>query len=426
MAKLADFLDSYNSGETKRNYGSAIRTFLSFKYGFVLHKSHVSLDILEKQRAESEHLADRYFAEQDVKTEDGKRQIIEDFKKYTSWTAGRYTPKSCQYYHAALKQFFEFHGVEVPVKDHKEIKRRVKRGGPETRDVLLTKGDIRKILMHAPLKLQALVLLLASSGLRINEALTLDLGDIEFKDDIGMVYIRSVSSKNKFSRTTFCGKESVTCLKEWYSVREKYLRGIEKKLYTGYKNIVVPLNVRKNRVFGYGDVHARDMLIAALEKAGLDKVDASTRRSLIHFHSFRKFFATTMSDRVPSMYVEIMMGHQSALGKAYKIPTGEKLFDEYKRVEPYLRIYDDSAEEVAKTKEQIQSATDGMRDLRIDNLEMKAKLQDFDRMQAKLKEVEEKMTAINTLDKMQESLTPADHAAIAKLVVALRKEKEKQ
>lgn len=420
MGKLADFLESYNSEETRRNYGSAIRTFLSFKYGFTLYKAHVSQDVLENQRVEAEKLIDRYFLEHDVKNESDREKIVEDFKKYTSWTADRYTPKSCQYYNAALRQFFEYQGVEIKAKDRKEIKRRVRKGGPETRDVLVSKGDVRKILMHSPLKLQALILLLITSGLRINEALTLELDDIELLDDAGKIYIRGENSKNKFSRVTFCGKEAVACLKEWLSVRESYLDGLEKRLYTGDKTILVSSRIRRNRLFGFGDVHARDMLISAMKKAGLFKVDASTRRSLIHFHSFRKYFATITNGVIPSMDVEVMMGHQSALDKAYKIPDSEKLFASYLRCEPYLRVYDDGAEEIAKTKEQIKEATEAMRDIRLENLEVKQKLQDFDRVQARMKELEERMKAMDDLNKIQGTLSSDDLDKIIKRVVALQ------
>jgi len=406
MGKLADFLDSYNSEETRRNYGSAIRTFLSFKYGFTLHKTHVSPDVLEKQRAEADRLVEQYFTEHDVKNEGDRDRIIDDFKKYTSWTAGHYTPKSCQYYNAALKQFFDYHGVNINAKDRKEIKRRVKKGGPETRDILISKDEIRKLLMHSPLKLQAIILLLASSGLRINEALTLELGDLELSDESGKIFIRGENSKNNYSRVTFCGKEAAACLREWLSVREKYLDGVEKRLYTGNKIILVSSRERRNRVFGFGDVHARDLLVAASKKAGLYKIDSSTKRSLIHFHSFRKFFSTTLNDILPSMDIEKMMGHQSALDKSYKIPSDEKLLEVYLKGEPYLRIYDDGAEEIAKTKEQIKAATEQMRDIRIDNLEMKSKLQDFDKMQQRMKEMEQKMMALEVLGRLQEKTSP--------------------
>lgn len=424
MGKLADFLESYNSDETKRNYGSAIRTFLSFKYGFTIYKTHVSPVILEKQRAEADHLVERYFTEHDVRNEDDKARIIEDFKKYTSWTANHYTPKSCQYYNAALKQFFEYHGVEIRAKDRKEIKRRIKKGGPETREYLVSKEDIRKILMHSPLKLQALILLVSTSGLRINEALTLELDDIELYENEGKIFVRSENSKNKYSRVTFCGKESVTCLKEWFLVREKYLDGVEKRLYTGDKKILVSSTVRRNRVFGFGDVHARDLLIAALTKACLDKKDSRTRRSLIHFHSFRKFFATTTSDFIPSMYVEIMMGHQSALDKSYKIPNDEKLLEVYKRAEPYLRVYDESAELIAKTQEEMKETKEKVRDIQIDNLVLKSKLQDFDKVQTRLQELEEKMSTMNALEKIGNNLTQEERAALNKIIEKFRTEED--
>lgn len=420
MGKIADFLDTYNSEETKRNYGSAIRTFLAYKYGFTLYKAHVSSEILEKQRVEADRLIERYFTEHDVRDPEDRKRIISDFKKYTSWTASHYTPKSCQYYNAALRQFFEYHGVEIQAKDRKEIKRSVKKGGPETRDVLVSKDNIRKILMHSPLKLQALVLLISSSGLRINEALTLDLEDIELFDEYGKIFVRGEKSKNRFSRITFCSKEAATSLKEWLSVREKYLDGVERRLYSGEKKIAVPVDVRRKRLFGYGDVHARDLLEAALEKSNLDKKDSRTRRSLIHFHSFRKFFDTTISDIVPPMYVSILMGHQSALDKSYKIPDSDKIRDMYLKCEPFLRVYDESAVEIAVTKEEIRIANESMRDIRIENLELKTKMQDFDRMQTRMKDLEDRMRTLTALDAVYSSMDDAEREAVDKIARKLQ------
>jgi hypothetical protein len=116
------------------------------------------------------------------------------------------------------------------------------------------------------------------------------------------------------------------------------------------------------------------------------------------------------------MDIEKMMGHQSALDKSYKIPSDEKLLEVYLKGEPYLRVYDDGAEEIAKTKEQIKAATEQMRDIRIDNLEMKSKLQDFDKMQQRMKEMEQKMMALEALGRLQEKTSPDAQAVINRRV----------
>jgi hypothetical protein len=154
-----------------------------------------------------------------------------------------------------------------------------------------------------------------------------------------------------------------------------------------------------------------------LKNANLYTKDDETGRSLIHFHLFRKYFITTLTNAgIPEKFIDFFAGHLGELDRAYQKQTKEKLLEVYIKGEPYLRVYDDNVEEIAKTKGEIKLATEAMRDIRIENLEMKARMQDFEKMQARLKELEQRMTAINTLDKMQGSLTPEDRAAIAKLI----------
>ena len=68
----------------------------------------------------------------------------------------------------------------------------------------------------------------------------------------------------------------------------------------------------------------------------------------------------------------------------------------YLRGEPYLRVYDESAAQIAKLQENDKETKDRMRDIQIGNLEMKAKLQDFDKMQAQLNEMREEMRNYKT------------------------------
>jgi hypothetical protein len=124
----------------------------------------------------------------------------------------------------------------------------------------------------------------------------------------------------------------------------------------------------------------------------LFKPDEETGRSLIHFHLFRKYFITTMTNSgIPEKFVDFYAGHIGELDRAYQKQTKEKLLEVYLKGEPYLRVYDDSAEEIAKTKEEIREATEAMRDIRIENLEMKSKLQGFERMQRDMEEIKADM-----------------------------------
>src|SRR5206468_4115280 len=55
----------------------------------------------------------------------------------------------------------------------------------------------------------------------------------------------------------------------------------------------------------------------------LDRKNENSR-SLIHFHSFRKFFRTTVSNAVGRDYAEALMGHGFYLDTYYTLPEPKK------------------------------------------------------------------------------------------------------
>ena len=156
------------------------------------------------------------------------------------------------------------------------------------------------------------------------------------------------------------------------------------------------------------------------------QTDEDTRRASIHPHLFRKYFITSMTNAgIPEKFVDFYAGHLGELDRAYQRQTTEKLLEVYLKGEPHLRIFDDSAVEVSQTKEEIKEIKDQQRDIQLENLVMKSKLQDFEKMQKELNDVKQRMSAINSLDKIQ-GLTQADQKALAVLVAEeLRKDQGK-
>ena len=372
--RLEEFLNEYTSPETKRNYSSAVRTFLSYKYGFVLHKKHQSTEELERLRKEADTLVERYFNEDN--------NYADDFKKYCAWAATRYQPKSCQYYYSALKQFFAFCDIDFSFKESKSIKRQVRKGGTATQDILPSRKEINEVLLHANLKLKTLILLLVSSAIRIDEALSLNYDDVKLCEGYGIVQIRQDKAKNQNQRTTFCSSETVSHLHEWNKIRMSYIDGVNKRQKN--KKTGIPSHERSKKLFGFGDVHARDMLKTALLKAGLYKKDASTNRSVIHFHIFRKYFETTVKTHIPPMFSDIWTGHQSEINHAYDIPGFDDQIEKYLSVEPYLRIYDEGVEEIVKQKAVIGETKELIRDLQLEHLLTKSDMDDMRRQNEKM------------------------------------------
>jgi len=416
MGRIAEFLNQYPSRGTRHSYSTGVNAFLSYVYNY---KRTGGQRISPEDRIRYEKFAEMYLS-------DG-RDYEKDLIAFSNYCSDHYAPTSGRLYLAIVKEFLSFNDIEFTRKQEKNIRNKAVEGGPISEEAELTKELTRNILNACDIRLKALVLVLLTSGMRIGEVVRIHKEDIEFAKDgsYGIVSLRGVSRvrgdrlKNRHSRITFIGKEAVEVLKQWYAVREKYLETSCKRSCGRWQ----PSDLDDGRIFPFGIPTLGGSLRASLKRANLFTKDTETGRSTVHFHLFRKYFITTLTySGVPEKFVDFFAGHLGELDRAYQKQTKEQLLKMYLRGEPYLRIYDDSAEEIAKTKEEIKAANEGMRDIRIENLEMKSKLQDFDKVQTRLHDLEQKMSAMKALENVAGNLKPEDHEAIAKLVVALKKE----
>jgi integrase len=397
MGRISSFLDSISHAGTRVSYGSAINKFFSFIYVFPTYPTRKVKELMDNQRVELEKLADRYFIE--------KRDYAKDLREFNQWYAKDHTPTSCQHYSSIIREFFLFHDIELSEKEKRTIRKKVKRGRAVSEDHYLTKEDLKKLLIHSDLKLKSLVLFQVSSGLRPGEVLDLDLRDLKINDDYGRILIRAEKSKNHNQRVTFCSKESVEYLREWLAVRDEYIDKVLKKTRGQFQ---VNKSAIKDRVFPFSDVNYRNMLKNTLMKAGLYKLDPVTQRATIHPHLFRKFFETQLYRVINPKVIEKLVGHESELSRAYIKYNEADLLAEYKKGEYVLTILSDVSEELEKTKEEMKDTIDRVRDIQIENLMMKSKLQEIEKRQ------KEKESAMVALDRM--SLSSSDRIAIAKLV----------
>jgi integrase len=406
MAKIAEFLEQYPSRGTKHSYSTGINAFLSFINQYTRTGGQ---RITPEDRMRFEVFAEHYI-------NDGRdyEQDLIDFSRYCDQ---HYAPTSGRLYINIVKEFLSHYDIEFTRKQQKRILNKAPDGGPVSEEADLSKDMLQKLLNVCDIRMKALVLVLLTSGMRIGEVVTIHDKDIEIapNQSYGIVSLRGVSRKreaklkNRHSRTTFIGKEAVKALLQWYEVRAGYIERSCKRSRDRWK----PSDLNDGRIFPFGIPSLGESLRTALKNSNLFTKDDETGRSLVHFHLFRKYFITTMTNSgIPEKFVDFYAGHLGELDRAYQKQTKEKLLEVYMRGEPYLRVYDDGAEEIAKTKEEIREATEAMRDLRIDNLEMKSKLQDFDRMQQRMKDMEQKMMALEVLTKMQEKTSPDAQAII--------------
>jgi len=348
MGKLADYLKNYSNRGTRQGYISAIYIYIDFIYG----RQRKLYRVNDQERAIYEKLIDKYLKE--------KRNFSEDMANFVV-SLKDMPPTTARHHFNAIKEFFSYYDKELPKKDFKFIRTKVPKGNARTVEKDMDIDTIRVILQHLDIKGRALVLVLASSGMRINEALSFTLDDIDFNTTPTCISVRGENTKTGETRISFISAEATQAINEWLKVRPEYIKTSAKRnnglvmIGKGHQK----LDSDDGRLFPFTDQNASVMWENALTKAGLLSIDKSTKRKQLHYHQFRKFFISQLSLLVSKEIPEMLAGHSGYLTNAYRRYTKKQLAEEYLKGQHLLTI------QAPKELQQIES-------------EFKAKLQTHD------------------------------------------------
>jgi len=286
---------------------------------------------------------------------------------------------------AGVKEFLNYYGVEFTQRQLKQLSTKMPKGKTaRTAEKDVDVETLRKILAHADLKLRALVLTLASSGMRIGEALQIRLSDVDLSKNPAEIVVRGEYTKSGDTRVVFISREAKEALSEWLKVRDSYLksaanrnRALVEKAEAGEKAI------DDDRLFPFSDRNVREMWENALKKAGLWNKDSSTGRSQIRIHALRKFFRSQLALGCPVDIVEALMGHEGYLTEAYRRYTKKQMAEYYSKGEHLLlvqmpkeiaEIESEFREELNKNRKLIEDLILENRQLRRENEELKKQI----------------------------------------------------
>jgi integrase len=254
-------------------------------------------------------------------------QILDGFIDYLMKRG--LAPGSITIYLTAVRQFFIHEDLPFD-----NLKFREKVVAPRNYTVSVdrapTKGELKKLFMHASLKAKVILTMLVSSGMRIGELASLRVGDIDFNSRPTKITIRAQETKQKKAHITFISSEATALLKE----------------YLGEK-----INQKDQYLFEPGkNGRPRDALYAILwrlfKKADLrEKMSPESRRYAIHPHSFRKYFFTQcLAAGIERGLVEAWMGHKYGLDESYLRVPEEEQGKFYLKAEPRLTIMSEGGE----------------------------------------------------------------------------------
>ena len=275
---ITDFLNGCRTKGTAYSYRSGVLLFFDILYG----KQRKSDKATMAEFQEYEKLAAKYLKE--------KRDHSADMIAFIQHMTKEKTPtKTIKIKVQGVREFFVKHRIVINETEKREIKKVMPlRARRETNFDYMTVDKIQSILPHLDIRLQSLMLCLASSGARIGEILNTNMADLDLDAKPITLFLRD--TKTGEPRKVFISQEAGESIKKWYRVRDAYLET------AGERSTALRLHkdIRDDkRIFPFERTAVYRAYDRALLKAGLYKKDDRTNRNTLNIHRLRAYFRET-------------------------------------------------------------------------------------------------------------------------------------
>lgn len=250
---------------------------------------------------------------------------------------------------SVIKMFLEFHEIDVTKKVWRSLKRKTRGHRARTQDLAPSPFQLKQILSHGSILERAVFLLSSSSGMRIDEILSLTKEDIEFDSDpmkINIPVTQDQSTKSGDPRYCFASNETKLSILEWMKERDKRFKFAVARS-RGKTNPVDGREIfakveHSDQIFPYSYATMRSKWIRLIQLSGFDKKDKSTGRYIYHIHSLKKYFKSRMELELPVPIVGALAGHEEYLDDAYRRYTPEEIGKFYKKGEHLIVVFESS------------------------------------------------------------------------------------
>ncbi len=231
----------------------------------------------------------------------------------------------------ALRSFLNFHDVELK---WGKIWAAMPKARFVARDRAPKLVEIRELLQFAEPRMKMVVLILASSGIRLGGFDGLKLGNIVNLDQ-GLARIRIYEGSNE-EYWAFISPEARTAIEQYLEMRRQVGENLTPESPLVRERWNWAGDPRVARMVGISAISHR---IAELwDRAAVQKIvkggSTGRRKEFKQVHGFRKFFKTQATQKLSADDVETLMGH---IVSYYK-PSIEHLEKEYRKAVPVLTI----------------------------------------------------------------------------------------
>jgi hypothetical protein len=376
LSSYSKFKIALKSKEVQRQYPNLLEKFLDFcKFeGLDVEQKAIKFSCFAKSRSqeEVEDLVIRFVLFQ-------KERI--DNKEITSGTLRNYVK--------AIKLFCRMNRINVGWDIISHSLPRVKQ---HANDRIPKLDEIKKLIEYPDRRIKPIVLLSASTGIRVGAWDYMKWKHIKpIKNENNVIVAAKlvVYPNEPEEYFTFMTPEAYNAVKEWMDFRSSFgeeitgeswiLRNTWQKVKPRYSHRIGLAKYPKQfKSTGIKTLVGRALQIQGI-RAKLDLKNGEKNHDWKTLHGFRKFFKTQAERAMKSLNVEILMGHDIGLADSYYKPSEEELLADYIKSVDLLTIEHDRY----KLERQVKELNDKSKD---NESLIKANLQEKDKEIAGLKE----------------------------------------
>jgi integrase len=319
--------------------------------------------------------------------------VLRKFIHYLSareYSDSKLSPATVSLYVAGVRSYLEHHDIDIS--PHKFKKRVTMPKQYRDTKAAINAEDIRTLLLACTnARLKCFILVLASSGMRANEALSLRIRDIDFSKSPTKVHIRAEISKTKQGNDVYISDEAAKEIKKLIDSKQAINPNSNDLIFGIYKETQT-ISIYKT---------LRQHFINLLDVTGMNQRKDGTQRMQISFHTFRGFVKTVISNQGYGDYSEWIEGRRNTMSMRYFSMKEQEKEEIYKNCMKYLTFLDyPTVQAVGKDFEsKLQE-----RDIQITNL-TKKDIEREDVLQSLIKEVKKLKVDKNRSEKKMEQVT---------------------
>ena len=205
-----------------------------------------------------------------------------------------------------------------------------------------TVQELRLLASNAETRFQAILLTMASGGIRIGAWEYLNWGDVEpiLKDGRVIAAKLAVYRGEPEEYVTFITPEAYSKLEQYINLRAEHGEKIAKDS---------PLIRDRWQATARGSYEGEILRPKRLQPSGIKRLfedmlwkfglrKEKKRRHEFSIHSIRKFFKTRAEQVMRPINVETLMGHSTGISDSYYRPTEKELLEDYLKAVPLLSI----------------------------------------------------------------------------------------